>query len=204
MAPAFPRRTPDHVDAGRHRLDVVVGWMIIDFTGGGNQLFVGVGGRVAVVVELVVVPALGLLFHDVQCVEPLHGPVARPAGHQQAHRGAVECSSNWRYAQARMVSGMRRLLDGQAFIVIERFRALGSRGGTPMSLPSARVERSGGQAGFMQDGSQGHPVHSLALRIMHSLVREAWCPHLEILEERGVAARTLITVRTLRPGKRRN
>jgi hypothetical protein len=70
---AAPGVAPDHMDAGRHRLDVVVG--LGDdrlHSDGGDQFLVGVVWRGAVIIELVMVPAVRLLFHDLQLGQPLH------------------------------------------------------------------------------------------------------------------------------------
>ena len=80
---AAPGVAADHVFAGVEDLGVVVGagddGLHAD---GGDELLVGRIGGVGIVVELVVVPALGHFLSHFKAAEPLDRPVAGPAGHQ--------------------------------------------------------------------------------------------------------------------------
>src|SRR5216683_3701513 len=62
-----PGVAPDHVDPGRQRLGVVVGLGDDRFDADrGDQLLVRIVRRGAVVIELVVVPAIWLFLHDLE------------------------------------------------------------------------------------------------------------------------------------------
>src|SRR6266446_3360970 len=203
-----PGIAADHMNAGRHRLDVVVG--LGDdrlHADRGDQLLVGVVGRSAVVVELVVVPAVRLALHELQLGQPLHRPVARPARHQQPHRGAVEMLQQLAVLRPGQNGvGVERLFDRQTLVVVEGFGALGGGRRHPQIAASARTWRElAVRPASRSTAASGTPVHSLALRIIASWVRDGFGPSpFKYSKKVASLPEHSMTVRTLRPGKRRN
>src|SRR5712691_9331877 len=71
---------------------LIVAWKGDDRThpDGGNQFFVGIVGRVGIVVKLPVVPAVGRCCRDLKALHPFDRPVPGPSRDQEADRRAVQ------------------------------------------------------------------------------------------------------------------
>ncbi len=161
---------------------------------GGDQLFVGVVGRIGVVVEVVVIPAIRLVIHHLQPPQPLHRPVARPARNQQSDGGAVQVFQQLPVLSVRQYGvRMQRLLQREPLVVKEWFGPLGGRGWHAL-VPTlgADVRRPSGEPRGIQHCGQRH-TRPLAAREYHPLLcsRRTGSFTLEIFKIRCVAARTL-------------